>query len=142
MGGISDQDLAVDSKRFGGGNIPMASEDGPFADIHFEFNSSSVSSEYQEKLRQYAKTLVAEPALRVEVEGHCDKRGTSEYNLALGENRAKSVASMLVSFGVRGAQLSTISYGEEVPVDPADNESAYSKNRRAHFVVYQGNQGK
>ena len=133
---ISDQDLALQNSRFGEGNIPKASEDGPFKDVLFGFNSSSVESEYLDDLQSYAKLIQGDPGLKVEIEGHCDKRGTPEYNLALGERRAKAVASSLSKYGVDRSQMSIVSYGEEIPLDLSDSESAYARNRRAHFAVF------
>lgn len=138
---FSDEDLALQQKDYGDGNIPEAAEGGLFADIHFDYNSSSVGAEYRDKLKTDAKTLIADPSLRAEVEGHCDKRGTNEYNLALGAERAKSVAKLLVEYGVNRSQVTTISYGEEIPLDPRDTEEAYAKNRRAHFALYRNKTG-
>jgi peptidoglycan-associated lipoprotein len=133
---FSDQDLALDEQRFQDGNIPVARADGLFKDLLFAYNSSAVPVEYQSELKANAKVLMSDPSLRAEVEGHCDKRGTIEYNHALGEERAKAVAALLVSYGVRPTQLTTISYGEEIPVDPGDTEAAYSRNRRVHFALF------
>lgn len=133
---ISDEDLALDEQRFQDGNIPIARADGLFKDLLFAYNSSAVPVEYQAELKENAKVLMSDDTLRAEVEGHCDKRGTIEYNHALGEERAKAVAALLVSYGVRPSQLTTISYGEEIPVDPGDTEAAYSRNRRVHFALF------
>ncbi len=143
-GNISDQDLALsEQNRFGEGNIPGAeSGSGAFKDVLFMYDSSTVPDEYQQQVRDAAQALQGDPSLHAEIEGHCDKRGTSEYNMALGERRAKAVASLLVSFGVPSSQLSTVSYGEEIPLVPGDSEDAYAKNRRAHFAVYRQGQGK
>ncbi|MCL4139935.1 UNVERIFIED_CONTAM: hypothetical protein GTU68_015996 [Idotea baltica] len=102
----------------------------------FEYDSAAVKSEYHELIRQNAAVLQNDQSLHAEIEGHCDKRGTNEYNIALGEERAKAVASLMVSFGTNPTQISTISYGEEIPIDPAEDDAAYSKNRRAHFALY------
>lgn len=134
-GSVSDQDLTLDSQRFGDGNIPNAEEGGPFGDIMFDYDSSSIRQDQIEQIRINAGVLVKDPSLQVQVEGHCDKRGTSEYNLALGEERAKSVAAMLVSFGAEAKKVATVSYGEEIPLDPADSEDAYARNRRVHFAL-------
>jgi len=134
--GISDQDLAVDKNRYAGGNIPMASEGQQFPDVHFDYDSAVVRQEDSDIVKTNAKLLAGDSSMQMELEGHCDKRGTAEYNLALGEERAKAVAAMLVSYGARPDQLSTISYGEEIPLDPSDSDSAYAKNRRVHFAVY------
>lgn len=134
--GISDQDLAVDKNRYGSGNIPVAAEGQQFPDVHFDYDSAVVRQDDYEIVKTNAKLLVSDSALQMELEGHCDKRGTAEYNLALGEERAKSIAALMVNFGARPDQLSTISYGEEIPLDPSDSDSAYAKNRRVHFAVY------
>lgn len=135
---FSDEDLALaqGGERYGDGSIPEAREGGLFQDVYFEYDSAVVSPEFREQLRQNAAVLEKDSTLHAEIEGHCDKRGTNEYNLALGEERAKAVASLMVSFGASPSQISTISYGEEIPLDPADNEQAFAKNRRAHFALY------
>lgn len=135
---LSEENLALQNQQrwAGGGAIPNAQEGGVFPDILFGFDSFTVTPDYLEKLREVAQKLQADTTLHAEIEGHCDKRGTSEYNMALGEKRARAVAQALSTFGVQAAQLSTVSYGEEIPLDPADNEDAYTKNRRAHFAVY------
>ncbi|MFN8392295.1 MAG: OmpA family protein [Bdellovibrionota bacterium] len=134
--GISDQDLSIDKSRFAGGNIPMATEGQQFPDVHFDYDSAVVRQEDYEVVRNNAKLMASDPNLQMDVEGHCDKRGTAEYNLALGEERAKAVAALLVNYGAKPDQLSTISYGEEIPLDPRDSDDAYAKNRRVHFAVY------
>lgn len=141
--GISDSDLALqEQNRFGDGSIPNATEGGVFQDVQFDYDSSVVRSEFHEIIRKNASILSADASLHSEVEGHCDRRGTNEYNLALGEERAKAVAALMVSYGARPDQLSTISYGEEIPLDPADNDAAYAKNRRAHFALYRKKDGR
>jgi peptidoglycan-associated lipoprotein len=136
-GELSDSDIALDeASRFGEGNIPEAREGGAFDDILFDYDSSVVRQEYHPIIKKNASILKGDPSLRAEIEGHCDKRGTNEYNLALGEERAKAVSSLMISFGVKPSQISTISYGEEIPIDPSGAEDAYAKNRRAHFALY------
>ncbi len=103
--------------------------------IYFEFDSFSLSEEARKNLRGIADWLNTHSSLKVLIEGHCDERGTEEYNLALGENRAKSVRDYLVQLGVSSENLSIISYGEEFPVDARHNEEAWAKNRRAEFVI-------
>ena len=103
--------------------------------IHFEFDSSVLLSDAQEILKWKAEWLRNNPDAQVIVEGHCDERGTNEYNLALGERRAMSAKSYLVDLGIAGSRLTTISYGEERPIDPGHNEEAWAKNRRAHFTI-------
>jgi peptidoglycan-associated lipoprotein len=104
-------------------------------DILFEFDSASLSGEAQEILRAKAAWLRENPRARVVIEGHCDERGTNEYNLALGDRRAFSSKSFLVDLGITDSRLTTISYGEERPVDSDSTEDAWTKNRRAHFVI-------
>ena len=135
-GNLSDQNIESEQSRFRDGNIPSASEGGKFPDVHFDYDSSVVQQADYEIVRQNTKALVQDSSLHAEIEGHCDKRGTAEYNLALGEERAKAVAALMVGFGAKPEQLSTISYGEEIPVDPRDSDDAYAKNRRAHFAIY------
>lgn len=139
-GAMSEEDLAL--KRWGQGNIPMADGGGPLEDVFFDYNSSALRSDAHETIKRNAQMLASDPSLHAELEGHCDRRGTNEYNLALGEERAKAIAQALLNQGVGASQLSTISYGEEIPLDPAENESAFAKNRRVHFAVYRKDQGK
>ncbi|NVJ50706.1 MAG: peptidoglycan-associated lipoprotein Pal [Gammaproteobacteria bacterium] len=105
--------------------------------VYFEFDDSTVKSEYQDLLKAHAWYLSKNPAVQVVVEGHCDERGTPEYNLALGERRGNSVRDILMSYGVTSAQIKVVSYGEENPANPAHNESAWEENRRA-FLKYEG----
>ncbi len=104
-------------------------------DIYFEFDSSALTSRAQAKLRDKAMWLQRYPSVSVIIEGHCDERGTSEYNLALGDRRAEGVKNYLVNLGVSPARMVNISYGEERPKDPGQNEAAWARNRRAHLVV-------
>ncbi len=104
-------------------------------DIHFEFDKSTLLPEAMEILRDKGEWLRAHPDVSVIVEGHCDERGTNEYNLALGDQRARSVTSFLSDMGIAPRRLTTISYGEERPLDPQQNEEAWAKNRRAHLVI-------
>ena len=106
-------------------------------DILFEFDSAKLSIEAQDILRRKAAWLKANPRARVIIEGHCDERGTDEYNLALGDRRAYSAKSFLVDLGIADSRLTTVSYGEERPLDPGADEDAWTKNRRAHFVIKQ-----
>jgi peptidoglycan-associated lipoprotein len=105
------------------------------AHIHFAFDRSDLSDTAKELLREKAEWLKTNPSVSVIIEGHCDERGTTEYNLALGERRARAVKEYLQDLGIGGFRMSTISYGEERPLDPGKNEAAYSKNRRAQFVL-------
>jgi len=102
-------------------------------DIHFEFDKFSLTPEARRTLSSHARELGESPSLRIQVEGHCDERGTQEYNLALGQRRAQAVKDYLISSGVQPSRISIISYGEERPLDPRSNEEAWGTNRRAHF---------
>ena len=104
-------------------------------DIYFEFDSIRLSPEAQEILTQKAAWLRKNPGARVTIEGHCDDRGTNEYNLALGEGRAQSARDFLMDLGIKESRLTVISYGEERPIDTGQNEEAWARNRRAHFVI-------
>ncbi len=104
-------------------------------DIHFEFDSAKLTGQAQEVLRNKAQYLQENPDISVTIEGHCDDRGTNEYNLALGERRALSAQAYLITLGVDEPQLNTVSYGEESPLVPGTSDEARAKNRRGHFVV-------
>ena len=104
-------------------------------DIHFDFDKYDIRPEDAEVLKANAALLMQYPKVKIQAEGHCDERGTNEYNLALGERRANSAKKYLISLGVSSDRISVISYGEEKPVDAGHNEEAWSKNRRGHFVI-------
>jgi peptidoglycan-associated lipoprotein len=114
---------------------PESGEGGPLADIHFEYDQTGLTEEARGILEKHALWLQGHREARVLVEGHCDERGTAEYNLALGESRARVARDYLVGLGVDGGRLRTVSYGKERPLDPGSSETAWSRNRRAHFVV-------
>ena len=103
--------------------------------IHFAFDSYELSSDARAALKNKAAVLEDNPDWRVVIEGHCDERGTDEYNLALGERRARAAYEFLVLLGIDADRLSIISYGEEKPVDPDHTEAAWAKNRRDEFRV-------
>ncbi len=102
--------------------------------VHFDYDQSTITAEAREVMTQNAQYLTANPGMRIRVEGHCDERGTTEYNLALGERRAKAAFQYLMDLGVDPNRMTTVSYGEEVPLDPSGTEAAWAKNRRAEFV--------
>ena len=106
-----------------------------FDDVRFDFDKSEVKEDGRRTCGVVAGYLKSHPRAKMLIEGHCDERGTAEYNMALGERRATAVMNYLVSLGVPKAALSTISYGKEKPLDPGHNEEAWAKNRRAHFVL-------
>jgi peptidoglycan-associated lipoprotein len=104
-------------------------------DIHFDFDKYDIRPGDTEILKANAAVLMKNPRVKLQIEGHCDERGTNEYNLALGERRANSTKKYLISLGISQDRLSTISYGEEKPLDPGHNEEAWAKNRRSHFII-------
>lgn len=112
------------------------------ADVYFAYDESSLSDDARAKLSRNADLLKAQQRLSMTIEGHCDERGTSEYNLALGERRANAVKGYLASLGVGGDRLRTLSYGSERPACAEHEESCWSQNRRAHQIVTgRANQG-
>ena len=106
-----------------------------FKDVLFEFNSYLVIPDYEGLITDIATWLAQNQAAKLTIEGHCDERGTIEYNLALGEKRAEAVKNQLLKAGVNPDRIKTISYGKEAPVDPGHTEEAWAKNRRAHFKI-------
>ncbi|HSM00214.1 MAG TPA: peptidoglycan-associated lipoprotein Pal [Candidatus Limnocylindria bacterium] len=103
--------------------------------IHFDFDKSFIRGDAKPVLGEVAAYMKKNAGAKLQVEGHCDERGTSEYNIALGQRRADSTRKYLTNLGVDGSRISTISYGEEKPADPGHNEAAWAKNRRAVFVI-------
>jgi len=104
-------------------------------DIRFDYDKYDIRREDEGILRENAAFLKKNPKMKIQIEGHCDERGTVEYNLALGERRANNTKRYLVSLGIASDSISTISFGKEKPLDPGHNEEAWAKNRRAHIVV-------
>ena len=117
------------------GTLGKAANEGPLRDVNFDFDRYDLRPEMREILKGHAAWLKANPQVKVQIEGHCDERGTNEYNLALGAKRAESVKRYLIDLGISQATLSTISYGEELPLCKERNEGCWAKNRRAHFAV-------
>ena len=101
--------------------------------VYFEFDKSSITEESRAILEQNAEIIKENPGVIVQIEGHCDERGTNEYNIALGQRRASATRDYLIELGVNAGRLATISYGEERPIDAAHNDEAWAKNRRAQF---------
>jgi len=110
-------------------------EGGPLADIRFEYDSAALTDEGRAALEKHALWLQGHREAKVTVEGHCDERGTVEYNLALGEQRARAARDYVASLGVAAERLRMVSYGKERPLDPGTGEEAWARNRRAHFAV-------
>jgi peptidoglycan-associated lipoprotein len=113
--------------------VPSHMDLAGMENIYFDFDQFTLSAEARKTLAENAKYLKANSGTQVVVEGHCDERGSDEYNLALGESRALAAKNYLVSLGVSAKQLSVISYGEEKPAAMGSNEEAWAKNRRAEF---------
>jgi peptidoglycan-associated lipoprotein len=107
----------------------------PLKDIRFEFDRYELRADARDTLDANAKWLKEHPSIRVEIEGHCDERGTNEYNMGLGAKRGQAAKDYLVSLGISAQRLSTVSYGEEIPVCTEHAESCWEKNRRDRFVT-------
>ncbi len=118
-----------------GRDIGDINKNSPFQPVFFVLDSSDVDAAGQQVLNENAEILKRYPTWVITVEGHADERGTAEYNLALGERRAMAARTYLVSLGISGDRLRTVSYGKEFPFDPGHNEEAWAKNRRAQFVL-------
>ena len=113
-----------------------AAAEAALGKIYFDFDSYVLSQTARDTLATDAEYLLKKnPAIKVQIEGNCDERGSDEYNLALGEKRAKAALNYLTTLGVPAARLSFISYGKEKPADPGHDEAAWAKNRRDEFIV-------
>lgn len=110
---------------------------GPLSDIHFDYNDYSIRPQDGEVLKTNADWLTKNSGARVQIEGHCDSRGSEEYNIALGAKRAQAAKDYLETLGVAADRMSTISYGKELPVCTEDTDECWAQNRRDHFVVQQ-----
>lgn len=135
-GDLSESDLAAQrEKRFGAGNIPTAEGSGLFRDVRFAYDSYAIEGSARYDIEANARILNDRSELHIVLEGHTDERGTVEYNMALGAERARAVKNALVALGVPSSKIETVSYGEEIPLDPGQSDSAYAQNRRVHFGV-------
>jgi peptidoglycan-associated lipoprotein len=130
---------SLDSLRRG--DSAKTPADSALKEIFFEFDRYDLSSDARATLKAAADWLRNNPAVRVEVEGHCDERGINEYNLALGAKRAQTAKDYLVTLGVAAVRLSTMSYGEEIPVCREHNDDCWQKNRRDRFVALNAKPG-
>jgi len=119
----------------GGSSAPEEVAPVSVNDVYFDFDSYNLTSEAKGTLEVNAREMKRVTTGNVTVEGHCDERGTRAYNLALGEKRANAAKDYLVSMGVDASRINTVSYGKERPFDDGHDESAWAKNRRAHFVA-------
>ena len=116
-------------------SLDELNRESPLQPVYFALDSADVGADMQGTLTKNTEILRQYPSWVVTVEGHCDERGTAEYNLALGERRAQSARAYLISLGIPAERIKIVSYGKEFPFDPGTTEEAYAKNRRAHFVV-------
>ena len=127
--------VPVTDDAIGSKTIDDINRESPLQPVFFGLDQSEVDSAGQQLLQQNADVLKKYGTWQITIEGHCDERGTAEYNLGLGERRAVAARNYLVSLGVAADRIKTVSYGKEFPFDPGHTESAWAKNRRAHFVV-------
>lgn len=123
--------ISVGDRFTGGTEHP-----GMFTPVYFAYDSSQVSDSERAKVEEVASHLKQNTSVAVIIEGHCDERGSNEYNLALGERRALAVRAYLTGLGISADRIQTKSFGEEMPADPGHDETAWSANRRAEFVIY------
>ena len=131
------------TEKSGGGSLDDLQKggtagSGPLKDVLFAFDQSDLSADARSILKGNSDWLNKNPAAQVQIEGHCDERGTVEYNLALGSKRAQASKDYLETLGIPANRLSMISYGEEIPVCRENNDSCWEKNRRARFIVTSG----
>ena len=117
------------------GSLDDLNRNSPLKPVFFEYDSSELNPDARQALDANAAVLKRYPTWTITIEGHCDERGTAEYNLALGERRAVTARAYLISLGISADRLRTVSYGKEFPFDPGHDEAAFAKNRRAHFVI-------
>jgi len=136
---VRDEPIAVApapaDPAIGSKNLDDLNRESPLAPVFFALDSYELSAEARAQLQGSAGVLKQNTTWQVTVEGHCDERGTAEYNLSLGERRALAAKAYLVSLGVAADRLRTVSYGKEFPFDPGHDDAAWAKNRRAHFVI-------
>lgn len=139
-GGIGENGLGPNGSsslnRFQKGTLD-ANGQGPLSDIHFDYNDYSVRAQDGEILKSNADWITKNSGTRVQIEGHCDDRGSEEYNIALGAKRAQAAKDYLETLGIAADRMSTISYGKELPVCTEDTDECWAQNRRDHFVVQQ-----
>jgi peptidoglycan-associated lipoprotein len=130
---VPPEPLAEDA--IGAKSLDDLNRDSPLRPLFFLLDSAEVGAEGQQVLQANAAVMKKYSSWQITIEGHCDERGTAEYNLALGERRALAAKNYLVSLGIPADKLRVVSYGKEFPFDPGHEDGAWSKNRRAHFVI-------
>ena len=118
-----------------GKTISEGRTNAPMLPIYFDFDRFNIRDNMKTRIENNAQFLLDHPEIRIEIQGNCDERGTNEYNLALGEKRAKSAQAYLVNMGVNPDRIKTVSFGEERPLDPEHNKNAWAKNRRDDSVI-------
>jgi len=128
--GRARRGVSARAQAYGPEGIAFESED-----VHFEYDQATLTPESRQILQKKAAFLQKHPEVQITIEGHCDQRGSSDYNLALGQRRADSVKTYLEDLGIAGNRMATVSYGKEQPLDPGMNEAAFARNRRAHLVI-------
>jgi peptidoglycan-associated lipoprotein len=116
-------------------SLDELNRDSPLKPVFYELDSADLSPAAQQTLQENANVMKKYGTWQITIEGHCDERGTAEYNLALGERRAMTARDYLVSLGIPATRVKTVSYGKEFPFDSAHTDAAWSQNRRAHFVI-------
>ena len=121
--------------QFSSRNLTELNRESPLQPVFFEYDSSELNIAGQNILRENATVLNRYPTWIITIEGHCDDRGSPEYNLALGERRALAARDYLIQIGLSSERVNTVSYGKEFPFDPGDTQAAWARNRRAHFVI-------
>src|ERR1051325_6683806 len=128
-------DIGVGKPLGEGGRFEGQQQAGMFQAVHFAYDSAAINPLEQSKIQAVAEYCKGNPGTKLLIEGHCDERGTAEYNRALGERRALAVREALSGLNVDAASIQTISYGKDRPVDPGHDETAWAKNRRSEFVI-------
>jgi peptidoglycan-associated lipoprotein len=128
-------DPTISADRFADWSLEEINQDSPLLPAFFTYDSDTLTDAARDVLTANAEVLRAQSSWVITIEGHCDERGTAEYNLALGDRRALSAKNFLLSLGVTSERVRTVSYGKEFPFDPNHDEGAWTQNRRAHFMV-------
>ena len=124
-----------ETDEFSSRSLEDLNRDSPLQPVLFDYDSSGLTMQGQTVIRSNAEILRRYPTWMITIEGHCDERGSPEYNLALGERRALAAREYLAELGLTSDRVRTVSYGKEFPFDPGHTEEAWAKNRRAHFVI-------
>jgi peptidoglycan-associated lipoprotein len=139
--GMNDQNMnpggGSSLGKYQNGTLGANGENGPLSDIHFGYNEATIQPQDNSILKSNADWLSAHNGTRVQIEGHCDDRGSEEYNIALGARRAQAAKDYLATLGISGDRMSTISYGKELPVCTEATDDCWAQNRRDHFAVSQ-----